>query len=183
MVASLNAFMKIKGADGESKQGNGDGGNGNYRGWIELTNWEWEVTAETNWTKGGGASVGKPNPGSLNWEHYWDKSSPTILGYICTGSAFSEVKLEMCKSVGGTSGNSLQTYFKATLNDVFMNKVSQSVSEEGGITQKVEMVFKNIKIEYRQQGADPRAPGQLGSPISYEWDIPGGAASPGAPLV
>lgn len=180
MVASLNAFMKIKGAEGESKQGDSDGGNGNYKGWIELTNWEWEVTAETNWTKGGGASVGKPNPGSLNWEHYWDKSSPTILGYICTGSAFSEVKLEMCKTVGGAGGkNSLQTYFKATMNDVFMNKVNQSVSDDGGVVQKVEMVFKNIKIEYRQQNNV----GALGSPVTYEWDIPGGSASPGAPLL
>ncbi len=179
MVASLNAFMQIKGADGESKQGS-------YKGWIELTNWEWEVTAETNWTKGGGASVGKPNPGSLNWEHYWDKSSPTILGYICTGSAFSEVKLEMCKSVGagiGISGTSLQPYLKVTLHDVFINKVNQSVSEEGGVTQKVEMVFKNIKIDYHQQGGDPAKPGALGPAITYEWDIPGGSASPGAPLV
>src|SRR5450631_4158634 len=80
MAAALNAFMQIDGAFGESRQGG-------YEKWIEIQSWEWEVEAETSWTKGGGASVGKPSPGKMSWEHYWDRSSPTLLGYICTGSA------------------------------------------------------------------------------------------------
>ena len=63
MASALNAFMQISNAKGESKQGNGSGGNGEYKDWIEIQGWEWEVEAETSWTKGGGASVGKPSPG------------------------------------------------------------------------------------------------------------------------
>ncbi len=166
MVASLNAFMQIDGAEGEAKQKD-------FKGWIELQAWEWEVLAETSWSKGGGASVGKPSPGALSWEHYWDTSSPRLLGYICTGSAFSKVELQMCKSVGGEAP---RWYWKATMGDVFITKVNQSATEEGNVSQKVEMVFKSIEIEYRkQEGAT------LAAPIHYDWDIPGGKASPSAP--
>jgi type VI secretion system secreted protein Hcp len=64
---SLNALMKISKADGECKQAH-------FENWIEIQSWDWDVEAETSWTKGGGCSVGKPNPGKLNFEHYWDKS-------------------------------------------------------------------------------------------------------------
>ena len=74
---ALNAFMKIGSAEGEARQGK----YGKEK-WIELQSWEWEVEAESSWTKGGGASVGKPNPGKLTWEHYFDRSSHLLLGYI-----------------------------------------------------------------------------------------------------
>ena len=93
MASALNAFMKIGKANGESKQEP-------FEDWIELQSWDWEVEAETSWTKGGGASVGKPSPGKMNWEHTWDRSSSVILGYICTGTAFEKIFLTMCKSTG-----------------------------------------------------------------------------------
>lgn len=167
MAAALNAFMQIAGAAGESKQ---EG----YAGWIELQSWEWEVLAETSWSKGGGASVGKPSPGALSWEHYWDTSSSRLLGYICTGSAFSTVELHMCKSTGVGAP---QLFWKAILGDVFITKVNQSATEEGNVAQKVDMVFKSITIEYKKQDDG----GKLGANINFDWDIPGGKASPGAP--
>ena len=88
-TAFLTFFDK---AEGESTQ------KGKEK-WIELQGWTWEVEAETSWTKGGGASVGKPSPGKLNWEHTWDRSAHVILGYICTGSAFDKAYLTMCKSM------------------------------------------------------------------------------------
>jgi len=66
--------------------------------WIEIQGWDWEIEAESSWTKGGGASVGKPNPGRMNWAHYFDTSSPVIMGYICTGKAFPKVELQMMKT-------------------------------------------------------------------------------------
>ena len=44
MASALNAFMKIGEAEGESKQAG-------YEKWIELSAWDWEVEAETSWTK------------------------------------------------------------------------------------------------------------------------------------
>jgi type VI secretion system secreted protein Hcp len=169
MAAALNAFMKIKGAQGESRQGG-------FEGWIEIQGWEWEVEAETSWTKGGGASVGKPSPGKMNWEHYWDRSSATLLGYICTGSSFAEVELQMCKSIGKDTP---KPFFVVQLKEVFITKVNQSATEEGNVQQKVEMVFKEVDIEYFQQGVDKSNPGSLKQATKFHWDIPGGKASPG----
>ena len=57
-VSTSNAAFYDK-ADGESIQ------KGKEK-WIEIQGWDWEVEAESSWTKGGGASVGTPNPGKLS---------------------------------------------------------------------------------------------------------------------
>src|SRR5437660_12707512 len=101
---SVNALMRISNAKGESKL---DG----FKDWIEIQSWDWEVEAETSWTKGGGASVGKPNPGKMNWEHYFDRASITLLQYIFTGAAFEEIELRMFKGTGGVSQTTDNTNF------------------------------------------------------------------------
>jgi type VI secretion system secreted protein Hcp len=141
--------------------------------WVEVQRWDWDVDAETSWTKGGGASVGKPNPGSMNFEHFFDTSSTVILGYICTGKSFPKVELQITKSTGGKA----DTFFTMTLENVFITKVSHRGDEEGNIVQRVEMVFKTIKIEYRSH---QKTTGQLGAAKIYSWDIPAGTASPSA---
>jgi type VI secretion system Hcp family effector len=169
MAAALNAFMQIGDAAGESKQDN-------YVGWIELQAWDWEVEAETSWTKGGGAAVGKPSPGKMNWEHSWDRSSNILLSYICTGKSFDKIKLEMCKATGTAKGR--QKFFTADMTEAFITKVTQSATDEGNVVQKVEMVFKTIAIEYFQQGTFANDPGKLKSVGLFDWDIPAGIAHP-----
>lgn len=172
MAAALNAFMQIGGAEGETKQAPYD----KPKPWIELQSWEWEVEAETSWTKGGGAAVGKPSPGKMNWEHVFDRSSNTILTYICTGKSFPTIRLEMCKGTGGKQGR--QKFFTVLMTEAFITKVTQNATEEGNVAQKVEMVFKTIEIEYFQQGIDPNHPGMLTNAGKFDWDIPAGIAHP-----
>lgn len=170
---ALNAFMKIGKAEGEARQGK----YGNDH-WIELQSWEWEVEAESSWTKGGGASVGKPNPGKLSWEHYFDRSSHLLLGYICTGTSFADCWLDMCKGTGAKSGEP-EKFFGIHMQEAFITKVSQNATEDGNVIQKVEMVFKLIEIEYRAQGLPwASGPGALAAPVKFHWDIPGGKAGP-----
>ena len=163
---AVNAFLTFfDKAEGESVQ------KGKEK-WIEIQGWDWEVEAETSWTKGGGASVGKPNPGKMNWEHYFDTSSTVIMGYICTGKAFPKVELQMMKTTGSANP---ETYYTMTMEGAFITKVSNSGTEEGNVTQKVEMVFKTVKIEYKPQD---NKTGKLGAVKTYNWDIPAGTASP-----
>ena len=84
----INFFDK---AEGESTQKG-------MEKWVEIQGWDWDVEAESSWTKGGGASVGKPNPGKLNFQHFYDTASNVILGYICTGKAFPKIELKMQKA-------------------------------------------------------------------------------------
>ena len=162
----VNAFLTFYDkADGESLQ------KGKEK-WIEIQGWDWEIEAETSWTKGGGASVGKPNPGKLNFEHYFDTSSTVIMGYICTGRAFPKLELQMLKTTGSATP---ETYYTMVMEGGFITKVSNSGTEEGNVTQKVEMVFKTVRIEYKPQDSKS---GKLGAVKTYNWDIPAGTASP-----
>ncbi len=142
--------------------------------WIEIHSWTWDLTAESSWTKGGGASVGKPVPGRLIFEHYFDTSSPTILGYICTGKAFPKATIEMMKTTGKASP---ETYLSVTMEGCFITGVSHDVTEEGYVMQRVAFVFKTIKMEYKPQNNND---GSLGAPRTFTWDIPAGTASPSA---
>jgi type VI secretion system secreted protein Hcp len=167
LIMAVNAFISFfDKADGESIQ------KGKEK-WIEIQGWDWEVEAESSWTKGGGASVGKPNPGSMSFEHYFDISSTVILGYICNGKAFPKVELQMTKS---SAGGKPETYFTMVMEGAFITKVSNSGTEEGNVAQRVEMIFKTVKIDYKS--LDPS--GKLGAVKTFNWDIPAGTASPSA---
>jgi type VI secretion system secreted protein Hcp len=155
---ALNAFIKIEGSIGESKQGA-------YKDWIEIQGWDWEVDAESSWTKGSGSSVGKPNPGKFNFEHYYDKSSPRILNFICTGKSFGKVELHMCKAVGSAQP---EAFYKMNMVEAFITKVQQTASEDGNVVQKVEMVFKEVEIIYKPQDSG----GKLQADFRYWWSIP-----------
>lgn len=163
----LNAVMKISGAPGEAKRPKTQ-----FDKWIEIQAWDWEVEAETSWVKGGGASVGKPNPGKLNWEHYFDISSPVILKYIFSGQSFDTIELHMLKGTGDASGQ--QSFFRMIMNGAFITKVANSATDDGNVLQKVEMVFKDVRFEYQPQSD---ADGKLGKMVNVTWDIPGGIVS------
>ena len=139
---ALNAIVKISNAPGESKA---------HKDWIEIQGWEWEVDAETSWIKGGGASVGKPNPGKLTFEHYYDTSSTNILRNIVSGRSFDLVELKMLKGTGDKKGQ--KEFFYMKMADAFITKVSNSASDEGNVIQKVELVFKEVTFSYRAQNS------------------------------
>ena len=166
---AVNAFLSFfDKASGESTQ------KGNEK-WVEVEGWDWEVEAETSWTKGGGASVGKPNPGKMGWEHTFDATSIVIMGYICTGKAFPKVELQVRRAGGG--GRTEPAYFTMAMEGAFITKVSNSGTEDGNVVQKVQMVFKTVKIDYKPQN---KKDGTLGAVKTFSWDIPAGTASPSA---
>ena len=165
---AVNTFISFfDKADGESIQ------KGKEK-WVEIQAWDWEVEAETSWTKGGGASVGKPNPGKLNFVHLFDSASIVILGTICTGRAFPKMELQAMRTTGKGVP---ETYFTMTMEGAFITKVSNAGSEEGNISQAVSLVFKSVKIEYK--GQDTKTGALMPSRI-FSWDIPAGTASPSA---
>jgi type VI secretion system Hcp family effector len=110
----------------------------------------------------------------MNFEHYFDTSSTVILGYICSGKAFPKAELQMTKTTGKGSP---ETYFTMTMEGAFITRVSNSGTEGGNVVQKVEMVFKTVKIDYKPQSTKD---GTLGVAKTYSWDIPAGTASPSA---
>src|SRR6476646_280224 len=112
---AVNAFVTFYDkADGESIQ------KGKEK-WIEIQGWDWEVEAESSWTKGGGASVGKPRPGRLHFVHPFDTASTVILGYLCSGSSFPKCELQVTRPNGKAN---VQTFFTMAMEGIFITKVS-----------------------------------------------------------
>ena len=76
-----------------------------------------------------------------------------------------------------TGRGSPETYFTMTMEGAFITKVSNSGTEEGNVVQRVEMVFKTVKIDYKPQD---NKTGRSAAAKTYNWDIPAGTASPSA---
>jgi type VI secretion system secreted protein Hcp len=158
-----NAFIKFSGdVKGESLQE----GHAGDQGWIEIGDWNWDIEAETSFTKGTGAAVGKPTPGTLSFSHYYDKSSPVIMNNILMGTHFKTARIDMLKQTGQTDGKP-QAYFQLNMKDVFITKVSSKGGEDGTVNQDVDMVFKACSIGYRMQKND----GTLDKTVLFGWDI------------
>lgn len=137
-------------------------------GWIEISDWSWDIEADTSFTKGAGSAVGKPTPGTLSISHYYDTASPVIMKKIVQGLSFKCVHIVMLKQTGGEQG---EVYFGMVMTDVFITKVSSKGGEDGAVTQDVEMVFKGISVGYKQQ-KDKAGGGALeNEKKEFAWDI------------
>ena len=157
-----NSFIKFEGFGGESLHTTNPG----TKGWIEISDWSWDIEAETSYLKGGGAAVGKPQPGTLSFSHYYDKSSNVIMGKIVQGKHFPKVYIVMLKQTGAPDGQG-EPYFGITMQEAFITKVSSKGAEDGSVTQDVEMVFKVVAVGYKMQTEG----GGLDKQIDFGWDI------------
>jgi hypothetical protein len=94
-----------------------------------------------------------------------------IMGYICTGSSFPE--LQVTRTTGGAKP---ETYFTMSMEGAFITKVSTNGTDDGSISQNVEMVFKTVLIDYKPQNSKS---GKLGAAKTFAWDIPGNGLAVG----
>lgn len=136
------------------------------QGWIEISDWSWDIEAEHSVTKGTGAAVGKATPGNLSITHYYDVSSSVILRNISVGTHFPSIQIHMCKSTGKGVP---ETYFGVVVSEAYVTKVSTKGGEDGSMTQDVEFVFKQIYIGYKPQNNK----GVLEAPIDFYWSVKG----------
>jgi type VI secretion system Hcp family effector len=113
--------------DGESMQKDHPG----TAGWIEISDWDFEITSESSAGKGQGSAVGKATTEGLNVSHYFDISSPTILSKIVTGTHFPTITIHMLKQTG-EAGKAPQTYFEVKVAEAFVSKVSTKGSGDDG---------------------------------------------------
>ena len=173
-----NAFLKFLSHDGKIVPGESiQSGHFGKDGWVEIGDWSWDIEAESSYLKGGGASVGKPTPGTFSFSHYYDKSSPTIMNKIVQGTHFKSAQLDLLKQTGKGTGE-LSIYFQIVAHDVFITKVSSKGGEDGAVSQDIEMVFKEIVVGYKQQNNK----GELLKTLQFGWNISEMNLSPTAKL-
>ncbi|MBY0234242.1 MAG: type VI secretion system tube protein Hcp, partial [Burkholderiaceae bacterium] len=87
-LAGNNAYIQFDQIKGASTQKG-------HESWSELVNWSWSLTADTSWTKGGGASVGKPQPGPFLWTQANDGVFNSLFVNMATGKAVNKIKLDV----------------------------------------------------------------------------------------
>lgn len=162
--------MKLRGPKGKIV---GESVQDGHKDEIEIGSFNWEVTANTSIDKGGGASVGKALCGQASWQHYFDTASPMIMLNCVVGTHFPEAIATFCKTTGDAKP---ETYFTMTMSECFITKATIGADGDGNVTQDVNMVFKEMQIEYKAQQND----GKLSNTAkTFKWNIPKGTGEVG----
>ena len=117
------------------------------------------VAADSSWTKGGGASVGKPNPEPIRFTKAFDEHSIAILKAITTGKAFASAKFTATAGTG--TGTTTMTY---ELTELFVTSITH-VSEGGTPVEEVAFVYKTLAWKFVDAN---------GVETKGVWDIPAG---------
>ncbi|SEK22380.1 Type VI secretion system effector, Hcp [Roseateles sp. YR242] len=134
-------------------------------GWIDISDWSFDIEADSSSDRGGGAAVGKALPGSLSISHCFDSSSTAILSKMVAGRHFPIITIEMLKATGESDGP--QTFFQIKASEAFVTKVSIKGGEDGAMSQEIEFVFKEIFVGYKPQTNK----GNLETTIGFEWSV------------
>jgi len=162
-----NAFIQFIDYDGNSPLGESEEkGHEGINGWIEIADWDWEVTSDSSSAKGTGSSVGKAVSEGFNFSHFYDKSSPTLLSMIVMGKNFESVTIDMLKQIGSGKPD---LFLQITARDVFITKASTKGQEDGTVTQDVSFSFKQVALGYKKQ--DDANEGKLSAAKFARWNV------------
>ena len=160
-VAMADIFMHIARAAGDATAKG-------HENWIRVSSLDWEVEAATSWTQGGGASVGKPKPGEIQFVLPTGPWSAHFMKMIAGGKAEPKVILDAIASDG-------RPLYRLTLEGLFVTQYRLATLPATPLPQDhVNGVFKIARFEYYSIGADGRV---LTTPVV--WDVVAGTVTPG----
>ena len=140
-------------------------------GWNDVTNFEWKVTANSSWTNGGGASIGRPVPQAVEITRKIDSASPGILAAILTGSAIAKGELVIRDTSRLVNKDSVDTVLRYEFTGILLTSVKPAAAAGDTVpVETISFVFKTLKMTYRPVTTD----GTLGNPMVVTWDVPAG---------
>ena len=154
---AVDIFMDLEGITGESKDDK-------YTDKIDVLSWSWGMSQSGTAHMGGGAGAGKVSVQDLNFTHYIDNASPTLMLLCCNGKHLKKGKLIVRKA-----GENPLEYLTVELEDILVSHVSTGGSHgEDRLTENVTLNFAKFKLEYVPQ-TDTGAGGKR---VEAKWDIP-----------
>jgi len=136
-----------------------------FEGTFAIEDFAFDILAASNWTSGGGASVGKPQPQPLRLELKAGSHLNEFVDNIVDGQQFPLLRLEGVVSDGGITR---QTVYDLRLEGVLVTKVTDT---DG--TDYLEVVYRKVSLTTAEY--DPK--GGLGAAQTIAWDVPGGTIS------
>lgn len=153
---SIDMFMRVDGASGESKDSN-------HVGWTDISSFTWGATQPGNMGVGGGGGAGKVAFNDLTVVAPIDKSTPALLKYCSSGKHLPTVELSVCKA-----GGSQIEYAKIILTEVLVTSIDYTGAKTGDVL-GVTYTFQAAQV--KQQYWEQTAQGSKGAEISAAWDI------------
>lgn len=153
---AVDMFMKIDGANGESKDAN-------HKDWTDILSFSWGATQPGNMAGGGGGGVGKASFNDLHVVTRIDKAAPAVMKHCASGKHLSKIEISVCKA-GGTQIE----YSKITLEDVLVTS-TQISGDQGSEAVVVNYAFQAAKV--KQQYWEQTASGGKGAESLVAWDI------------
>ncbi|MBL8310059.1 MAG: type VI secretion system tube protein Hcp [Burkholderiales bacterium] len=163
MANSSNIYMKLSGITGEGQ----DAG---HKDWVDIDSYSQGLSNASSSGYGGGSGVGRVQYGELNIVCHMEKAVPILMQYCATGKHIDEVKLEACKSTGGTK---IEAYFTITLTKAYVSSVNFGGHDNSKPTVNISLTCEKIKTEYKPQKSD----GSLDAAIPATYDIKAGQSS------
>ena len=153
---SVDMFMKIDGAVGESKDAN-------HKNWTDIISFSWGATQPGNLASGGGLGAGKASFNDLHVVARIDKAAPAVMKHCASGKHLSKIELSVCKA-----GGQQVEYTKITLEDVLVSSVQLS-GELNSEAVTVNYPFQAAKV--KQQYWEQTEQGGNGAESLVAWDI------------
>lgn len=149
-------FMKIDGANGESKDAN-------HKNWTDIISFSWGATQPGNMASGGGLGAGKASFNDLHVVARIDKAAPAVMKHCASGKHLGKIELSVCKA-----GGQQVEYSKITLEDVLVSSVQLS-GELNSESVVVNFAFQAAKV--KQQYWEQTEQGGKGAESLVAWDI------------
>jgi type VI secretion system secreted protein Hcp len=154
IAAQADIFMLITGTPGDATAKG-------HEKWLRVSSLDWKATAQSSWTAGGGASVGKPFPDFMELTLPTGTWSQHFMRLMGLGKALPSVVIDAAMSDG-------RPLYRATLEGVFVTQYRLLSGTAPALPQDdVKIIFKKVKIEYYAVAADGRVTSTF-----FEWDIP-----------
>lgn len=149
-----------------------------YVNWTPISSFQMGMEAETSWTKGGGAAVGKPNPGAIEITKAVDAFSNQLAILITQGKSIP--KLEIVWLLSNGSGDRAVAH-KVELGSVFitslMNSAAEGCASGSGncppAAESFKLVYKTLKRTIFTQQRD----GTYKEGTTFTWDVAAGTSS------
>lgn len=137
---SVDMFMKVEGASGESKDSN-------HKGWVDVDSFSWGANQTSSMASGGGGGAGKVSFCDLNVVAKIDKAYPAVLKHCATGKHLGSVEISLCKA-----GGSQIEFGHITLTDVLVTVVNvDGTNGSDFVTVSYGFQAAQVKAQYWEQ--------------------------------
>ena len=140
---AVDAFLKIDGVDGESKDKI-------HKGEIEVLSFSWGITVSGSFRSGSGGGEGKASFHDFHFGSKTTKASPKLAQGCATGVHYKEAVITVRKAGSSTD------FYKATMSDVIISSIEEGASEgaeDDSPMDQVSLNFVKMDIDYRIVGS------------------------------